>query len=317
MESPKENLICLNCGYDLRGTVSGRCSECGTVIEREKMLRSLIPWGFGGSWVFLRTTLKVIFGRKMRLEVYRAHDADLAGRYWKRVAFRIAFTLLVSNLGVEYYFQEGVSTYFLNCATYAQSSASSFFSTRFVWGYRILFDPLFLMGMGFGGIWRWILPMVVWPMAARDFVGAIGESIYWPGERAQKARALGSYLGAYAAAIFIMVMLGLGGEVFLYIASFPCLLNLWDPTYYVSSPWDRPLNILAMAPWGMAAVLYALMLWRVGQWGRRLHGLGWWATLGIVFWLIGTLVWRLFFWLILIPCFVGLIRLIALSVFVW
>jgi len=27
-------LTCLNCGYDLRGTVSGRCPECGREFDR-------------------------------------------------------------------------------------------------------------------------------------------------------------------------------------------------------------------------------------------------------------------------------------------
>jgi len=28
--------MCARCGYDLRGNVSGRCPECGTVVERDR-----------------------------------------------------------------------------------------------------------------------------------------------------------------------------------------------------------------------------------------------------------------------------------------
>jgi hypothetical protein len=35
--------ICLKCGYDLRGTPSNRCSECGTVIRQTSMPPSVWP----------------------------------------------------------------------------------------------------------------------------------------------------------------------------------------------------------------------------------------------------------------------------------
>ena len=33
LEFRRRHNLCLKCGYDLTGNVSGRCSECGTVIE--------------------------------------------------------------------------------------------------------------------------------------------------------------------------------------------------------------------------------------------------------------------------------------------
>ncbi len=33
---PLDDRYCLNCGYDLTGNVSGRCSECGVLVTQRK-----------------------------------------------------------------------------------------------------------------------------------------------------------------------------------------------------------------------------------------------------------------------------------------
>src|SRR3954454_2037665 len=38
------DLICPECGYDLRAIDSGRCPECGTPFDRATATRSTIPW---------------------------------------------------------------------------------------------------------------------------------------------------------------------------------------------------------------------------------------------------------------------------------
>lgn len=34
--TPRRGLVCASCGYDLRGSVSGRCSECGAAYDDEE-----------------------------------------------------------------------------------------------------------------------------------------------------------------------------------------------------------------------------------------------------------------------------------------
>lgn len=70
-DNPVE-LICPECGYDLRAITSERCPECGHAIDRAAMSVSRIPWShrnaIGRSRAYWRTNLLAIFRSKRLAE---------------------------------------------------------------------------------------------------------------------------------------------------------------------------------------------------------------------------------------------------------
>ena len=58
---PQSPLLCPRCGYDLRGTTSGVCSECGRPFTRELLLAQTLPWlrrrNIGRVRAFVKTVL--------------------------------------------------------------------------------------------------------------------------------------------------------------------------------------------------------------------------------------------------------------------
>ena len=92
-----EELFCPACGYDLRGTSSDRCSECGEVINRDNLAVSRLPWThrrhLGCVRAWWRTVLLVTFKPKsLAAEVARPVSLPDARR------FRIITALLVGML---------------------------------------------------------------------------------------------------------------------------------------------------------------------------------------------------------------------------
>src|SRR4051794_13275118 len=58
---PGRSLLCPGCGYDLRGTIGGRCSECGLEIDRAALERSGFPWAHRASLGRVRAFLKTVW----------------------------------------------------------------------------------------------------------------------------------------------------------------------------------------------------------------------------------------------------------------
>jgi hypothetical protein len=58
------DLLCPTCGYNLRGTASDRCPECGSPIDRANLSTSIIPWinrhAIGGWRAYWRTVWLVL-----------------------------------------------------------------------------------------------------------------------------------------------------------------------------------------------------------------------------------------------------------------
>ena len=81
--------VCPACGYDLRGAVDARCSECGLVIDRAALERTAIPWAYrrevGRVRAFFKTVWRVTLDLKaLRLEAAKpqsARDAILFRRW--------------------------------------------------------------------------------------------------------------------------------------------------------------------------------------------------------------------------------------------
>src|SRR5687768_10793324 len=65
VHAPAGDLLCPACGYDLRGTTGGRCSECGLEIDPAALARSGVPWAYrkemGRVRAFLKTAWLVTF----------------------------------------------------------------------------------------------------------------------------------------------------------------------------------------------------------------------------------------------------------------
>jgi hypothetical protein len=94
-----ESLLCPQCGYDLRGITSDRCSECGLEIDRSDMNISAIPWAhrrqIGRLRAFVRTVwLITIDSKRIRHELARPQDAKDARRFRAVNAMCIAIALL-------------------------------------------------------------------------------------------------------------------------------------------------------------------------------------------------------------------------------
>ncbi|HSZ55361.1 MAG TPA: hypothetical protein VK797_06860 [Tepidisphaeraceae bacterium] len=85
--SLSEDLFCPECGYDLRGSASDRCPECGLAIDRAGMSVSRIPWvhrrEIGRFRAYWRTTWMVMV-RRRRLadEMNRPITIADARRFW-------------------------------------------------------------------------------------------------------------------------------------------------------------------------------------------------------------------------------------------
>jgi hypothetical protein len=87
-----EGLFCPECGYDLRGTTSDRCPECGLAIDRAAMSVSRIPWvhrrRIGRFRAYWRTVRLVTFKpRQLVDEMNRPIRLSDARRFWLITVF--------------------------------------------------------------------------------------------------------------------------------------------------------------------------------------------------------------------------------------
>lgn len=94
-----ESLPCPHCGYDLRGTVADRCSECGQPFDRSTLSTSAIPWAhrrqIGRVWAYLKTVWLVTVGRRtLAYEPSRPQDPGDARSFRRVTAAIIAIPLL-------------------------------------------------------------------------------------------------------------------------------------------------------------------------------------------------------------------------------
>ncbi|HEV8378280.1 MAG TPA: hypothetical protein VGP99_05485 [Tepidisphaeraceae bacterium] len=98
-EAAADGLLCLRCGYDLRGNAAERCSECGWEIDRELLSGGTFPWErrrYRGRFVsYVKTVWQVSVGsRKLRDAAERRH-ALADGLSFARVTGAIAAIALV------------------------------------------------------------------------------------------------------------------------------------------------------------------------------------------------------------------------------
>jgi len=87
--SDEDAPLCPACGYDLRGTIGDRCSECGETFDRALLSTSALPWAryrqVGSVRAYLRTVWLITIGSPaLAHEVSKQHDAHCA-RIFRRI----------------------------------------------------------------------------------------------------------------------------------------------------------------------------------------------------------------------------------------
>src|SRR5688572_29554412 len=86
------DLICPECGYDLRGIESRQCPECGQELDRDKLRRSSIPWNYRheiGRWKAYWRTVEMVIRRPglVAADVTRSVSLEDAQKFRRVTAF--------------------------------------------------------------------------------------------------------------------------------------------------------------------------------------------------------------------------------------
>lgn len=104
--STPEGLYCPECGYDLRGGLSGRCPECGLPVDEQTLREPRIPWvhraRLGRARAYVRT-LGLAMLHPARLGGEAGKPLALAdGRAFRRVTTWLATLPVVAMIAVAY-----------------------------------------------------------------------------------------------------------------------------------------------------------------------------------------------------------------------
>jgi hypothetical protein len=107
---PGRAVFCPGCGYDLRGTSGGRCSECGLVLDRAALGRSAFPWAHRTSHGRLRAFFKTVWlvtadAALLRHEAAKAQSPRDAASFRRWVAVMVSacfagLVVIAINAGV-------------------------------------------------------------------------------------------------------------------------------------------------------------------------------------------------------------------------
>jgi hypothetical protein len=291
-------LLCPQCGFDLRGTESLRCGECGLEIDREGLRQSGIPWVYRGRMGrvkgYLRTCWLVTADRPaIRFEAAKPQDPR-DGRAFARVTGFVVALALLAVFWAVVYGMGGLTFLAVQPPNPLLSSGrlspgADAYRQDFVvpWCAGAMLSPvlpgcLILLGFFIAGAQRFVF-------RTRSLSAGQG--------------ARGLALSYYASAPLVLTLPALicGGLAGL----------LADRKIFVEAgPFRRLTIVLAI----VSVVLYAVgalgTLYRVGQWLRRVRHcealgawlgameliglwvLGWIFFLGVIPWCVG------FFWIV-------------------
>lgn len=186
-----EGRQCPACGYDLRGAVSDRCSECGLIVDREALSISQIPWSrrreIGRVRAFLRTLgLVFIDSRRIRHELVRPQSWRDASwfRFVVALLLAIAFGIVLASV----VFDGRVARLL---ASDQSLVAIAMGNLRPMPGYRQ--DLLVPWSAGVSSLW--LLP--VYPIALAVYISGVGSALHWRWGREdgqiRRVRAMGAY----------------------------------------------------------------------------------------------------------------------------
>jgi hypothetical protein len=100
LETSEETLFCPGCGYDLRGSPDGPCSECGMPIDRASLRVSAFPWAHrrkvGRVRAYVRTVWLVLSdSRALAYETAKPQDPADARSFARINGVLAAMTLLL------------------------------------------------------------------------------------------------------------------------------------------------------------------------------------------------------------------------------
>lgn len=317
MESFEEDIFCIQCGYDLRATADGRCSECGTPFTRNEYRKSVIPWENPGRFRYMRTVWKIIFGKKLTFEIYRQHDAKRARLFRRITALALGAVLAGGYLMLNFFAENTIGNVMISQLRFIMNTILMTGSNPLA----AFFDLFLMLGMSLQGAMGWIMPPIVLAMLARDMTHAPGDVLRRKTDSpllADRAQAMGCYLSAYfGAALLLIIPITLQQAI--------CLIMEIPGVFSFELRHVGSYNLLEGFVYaiGFALLLFGLvglplmLLFRTHQWNLALYRLEFHSLLGTVSRLIWTLLWRAFFWLLFIPCVVGLLRMVVFGLRSW
>lgn len=191
---------CPSCGYDLRGTTSDRCSECGLPIDRAALSISQLPWSrrkeIGRVRAFFRTAwLVFIDSRRIRHELVRPQSPRDASRFRVVVAVMLAIGLVIAVAGVVY---DGRAVELL--ARQRSAIGLMMGNSKPTPGYRQ--DLLVPWSAGVSSLW--LLP--IYPIALATYFSGVGRMLHWGRNRSPEALARARAIGVYAVAGSILLL---------------------------------------------------------------------------------------------------------------
>lgn len=110
-----ESLLCPFCGYDLRATLSDRCSECGHPIDRAALQTSSIPWAHRRELGSLRAYLKTLWQITLNsssLACEAAKPQDLhAARIFRRLTALILCAIFLGGFVAILFTNKGLASF--------------------------------------------------------------------------------------------------------------------------------------------------------------------------------------------------------------
>src|SRR5688572_22830692 len=108
-DATTHDVFCPSCGYNLRGTTSDRCAECGLTFDRASLSDSSIPWShrqrIGRIRAYVRTAW-LVFRRPTLVGREAAKPQSWADAVaFRRVTTTIVFLALVVTMVVVFIFE--------------------------------------------------------------------------------------------------------------------------------------------------------------------------------------------------------------------
>ena len=321
METTNDKLICLNCGYDLRGTPGDKCSECGTAFDREDIRHSFIPWerDVYGVWRFPMTLIAMLFWTKrMRADCLCRHDLHRSRRFLFYMSLVCVIPLLLVFFWVFYYYNTGnLSDLMLHesqviLETFDPLSLQSMRNPQYFKTAHPLVrvDQMFLqlMGMTLKGSWGFfwgVLCVAIWNWDWMKAPGDVFKSLKWKTAEMREVRAIGNYMAGPAGTALMLFWAFVAFQSYLAANNQLCIfLTSGDKT-----PQSLILNCISVVFGGLCIGRLVFLIHRMTVYKTQLEPTNKSGWISIILKLCLTLVWRGVLWAIVLPFFIGLTRL--------